>query len=261
MAIILRGKTEMPVTGRLISRLLHGTKNHIGNHGLDRRSLYGFHGLLYFFRRYILLLLIDPDTLASDKFQYTLDLLRIRFAVNSVDKWYFPFAELFRNGFICRQHEIFDETGSIICLLKEHIRRNTFFIQKNFGFRKIKIDRSAHPSAGSDFEREIEHITEHGDKILVLCQKFLIAHGRIAVGISDMYSLFLFGRCGEIRVRGLIFRTEITFMLRRLLRRLSHKFQYSLDIRITHALVDTNHTLDDSVFQNGTFRAHIHDDR
>ena len=96
--------------------------------------------LLNFFWMNIILLRFQMIPEIPDKGCQIADSVRIRLLMCAIYKRKFQPEKMLCNRFICNQHKIFDQIGRGIALIWLYLDWISVFVQKYFGFRKIKIN-------------------------------------------------------------------------------------------------------------------------
>ena len=74
---------------------------------------------------------------------------------------------MLRHRFICQKHEILDQPGSRIALLRQDLRRTAVLIQPDPALREIKIHGSSPMSPLPDQAGKPGHVPEHGDQAFI----------------------------------------------------------------------------------------------
>ena len=78
------------------------------------------------------------------------------------------------HGFVCQQHEIFDNPGGHIALIRFDFQRPALPVQNNFRLRKIKINGAAFSALFSQYGSQFFHSFKHGNQLLVFRSLCLI---------------------------------------------------------------------------------------
>ena len=87
--------------------------------------------------------------------------------MNAVQKRQFLPETVFRNGFIGRQHKIFDQIGCFIALIGFNGNGMSFCIQMNLTLRKIKVQRASFTPFCTQKLRQSAHAQKHGNKFFI----------------------------------------------------------------------------------------------
>ena len=117
--------------------------------------------------------LLHTDKIAEiiDKNTQLLHFFRIRRIMRPIKKGYGLPVKILCHRFICQQHEVLYDLCSCIALIGTNLQRASFFIQKNFTLREIKVNSPSFPAPFSHNSRKLFHPFKKRHKLCMFLLK------------------------------------------------------------------------------------------
>ena len=94
-------------------------------------------------------------------------LLRIRILVGTVYKRHIVSAALFCHCLVCHEHEILNDPGCHICLVRLDVNGTACCIENDLAFREIKINGTSVVTVSPQDLGKLLHQEKHGNQICI----------------------------------------------------------------------------------------------
>ena len=112
--------------------------------------------------------------------------------MDAIERGYAEFVEVRRDGFIRKQHELFDQTMRDVALRRDDRFDEPLVVEYDLRFLQIEIDRAAPPASRIQDGEQLVHPLEHRDQRPIPLDHVGIAlgqnrvHGRVGHALATV---------------------------------------------------------------------------
>ena len=157
---------------RCVSCLHHAAQHHASDDTFFRLAFRFCQHPLDFSGMDFSVFLLHTIAKATDELFHFFCFFSVRLLMGAEHKGNFLPEEVFRNGFVADQHKFLNEVCGNIPIIGLDVNGFTLLVQNDFGFRQIKVYRTAFfPFCHQNFS-EFIHFFQHGNDFRIFFQKF-----------------------------------------------------------------------------------------